>query len=109
MDELLAQLVRAERRPGIALAIGAGALVAAAVLVFALRGGAPLVTCEAPARDVATVWSPVMAVELHRGGQGAHAAVLEAAFRGWQAERTRACTTPLHVQQAQLQCLDGVL
>ncbi|HEX7836251.1 MAG TPA: serine/threonine-protein kinase, partial [Kofleriaceae bacterium] len=39
MDALLAQIVRVERRPGIALGIGVGALVAASVLVLAMRAG----------------------------------------------------------------------
>jgi len=80
------------------------------VLVFALRPGAvPPPVCESPARDIATVWSPVIAGELRAKTSEAHEAVLAAAFRDWQTTRTAACTAPPQVRQAQLQCLDGVL
>ena len=109
MDALLAQLVRAERRPGVAIAIVVGALVATGVLLVALRGrDAPIIACEPPARDVATVWSPAIAEPL-RAGHAAQVAVLDASLRDWQAARTQACNAPPSVKQAQLQCLDGVL
>jgi len=108
MNALLARLVRAERRPGLALAIAGGAAVAAAVAFVALRGGAPAPACPAPARDPATVWSPAIAAEL-RVASESHAAALDAAFDEWRAARTEACRAPPQVQPAQLQCLDGVL
>jgi predicted Ser/Thr protein kinase len=109
MDALLAQLVRAERRPGIAIAIVVGTLVGAGALLLALRGrDAPVAACEPPARAVAAVWSPAIADPL-RASHAAQVAVLDAALRDWQAARAQACGAPLSVQQAQLQCLDGVL
>jgi len=110
MDALLGQLARAKRRPRVAFAIAGGMLAAAAVLFVALRpGGAPVPVCEAPARDVTGVWSPAIAADLRARTSSAHAAVLEAAYRGWQSARTLACRAPPQVKQAQLQCLDGVL
>src|SRR5215470_10802797 len=54
MEALLARLVRVQRRPGIALAIAAGALAGIAALTVALRGGdAPVALCDPLARDVA--------------------------------------------------------
>jgi predicted Ser/Thr protein kinase len=108
MDALLGQLARAKRGPR--LAIAGGMLAAAAVLVVALRpAGAPGPACEAPARDVTGVWSPAIAADLRARTSSAHAAVLEAAYQGWQSARTLACSAPPQVNQAQLQCLDGVL
>jgi tRNA A-37 threonylcarbamoyl transferase component Bud32 len=109
MNALLVQLARAERRPRVAFAIAGGTLAAAAVFVAMRSDRAPWPACEAPARDVATVWSPVIAADLRAKTSDAHAAVLEAAYRAWQAARTQACNEPLRVKQAQLQCLDGVL
>jgi predicted Ser/Thr protein kinase len=108
MDALLAQLARAQRRPGVARAIGGGALIAAGALVFALRPDAPP-ACEPPARDVATVWSPAIAAELGAKTSAAHATVLAAAYHDWERARAAACTAPPQVRQAQLSCLDGVL
>ncbi|HEU4732346.1 MAG TPA: serine/threonine-protein kinase, partial [Kofleriaceae bacterium] len=58
MDTLLAEIVRAERRPGFAFAIGAGALVAASVLVLAMRAGDELAAprCPPPVLDPDQVW-----------------------------------------------------
>jgi predicted Ser/Thr protein kinase len=110
MDALLERLQRARLRPGRALAITGGALIAALALVFALRPGAPpSPACEPPARDVAMVWSPAIAAELRAKTSEAHAAALDAAFRDWQGARTAACSAPPQVRQAQLSCLDGVL
>ena len=110
MEALLARLVRVQRRPGIALAIGAGALAAAAALVFARRGGdAPVALCNPPARDVAAVWSPAIRAELAAATSDAHVAVLDTAYWGWRAARGAACGAPPQVRPAQLACLDGVL
>jgi hypothetical protein len=110
MDALLARIQRARRRPGVALAITGGALIAAVALVFALRPGAfPSSACEPPARDLATVWSPAIVAELRAKTSDAHTVVLDAAFRDWQGARTAACNAPPQVRQAQLSCLDGVL
>ncbi|HSS00348.1 MAG TPA: serine/threonine-protein kinase [Kofleriaceae bacterium] len=110
MDALLARLVRAERRPGLAFGIAGGAVVAGAVAIVALRaGGTAPRLCPPPARDLATVWSPAIAGELRAKSSDAHAAALDAAFREWQTVRAQVCDAPAQVQQAQLVCLDGVL
>src|SRR5262249_41444983 len=76
MEALLARLVRIQRRPGIALAIGAVALAAMiGVLVSGLRGGdAPVALCDPPARDVAAVWSPAIRAQLQAATSDAHVA-----------------------------------
>ena len=110
MDALLGELARAKRRPWVASAIAGGTLAAAVVLFVATRpGSAAAPACEPPARDVTTVWSPAIAADLRTKTSGAHVAVLESAYRGWQAARSMACSAPPQVEQAQLQCLDGVL
>ncbi|HEU4732723.1 MAG TPA: protein kinase, partial [Kofleriaceae bacterium] len=110
MEALLAGLVRAERRPAAAAAIAATAGLAAAVLVVALRASAaPSPACEPPARDPAAVWSPVVAAITRGSTSRAHEAVLDAAFRDWQATRDRACSAPPQVRHEQLRCLDQVL
>ena len=111
MTALIAQLERAQRRRGIAIAIaGAAVAVAAGVAWFALRGGPPpIAACEPPAHDPTAIWSPAIAADLRVKTSGAHAAVLETAFRDWQAARTQACGAAPQIQQAQLACLDGVL
>ena len=110
MDALLAQLVHAQRRSGVASAIAGGALVAAAALVVALRAGdAPAPACEPPERDVNAVWSPAIATEVRAKTSDAHVTVLAAAYKDWQTARTAACSAPPKVRQAQLSCLDGVL
>jgi tRNA A-37 threonylcarbamoyl transferase component Bud32 len=109
MEALLARLVRVQRRPGIALAIAAGALGGIAALVFALRGGdAPVALCDPPARDVAAVWSPANRAQL-QATSDADVAVLDTASWGWRAARIAACGAPPQVRQRQLDCLDGVL
>src|SRR6185295_8701557 len=60
MDVLLAQIVRVERRPDIALALGVVALVAAGVLILAIRAGDELGArsdCQPPVLDPEQVWS----------------------------------------------------
>ncbi|HUJ56852.1 MAG TPA: serine/threonine-protein kinase, partial [Kofleriaceae bacterium] len=63
MDELLAALARAERRPRVAV-LGASAVVAAAMLYAALGRGAVAPSCPAPARPLGEAWSPVDAAAL---------------------------------------------
>jgi predicted Ser/Thr protein kinase len=110
MEALLARLVRVQRRPGIALAIAAGALGGIAALTLALRGGdAPVALCDPPAREVATVWSPAIRARLQATTSDAHVAVLDTAYWGWRAARGAACGAPPQVRQRQLDCLDGVL
>jgi predicted Ser/Thr protein kinase len=109
MEALLAQLVRAQRRPVIAVALATGAIVAAAVVVLALRGGdAALAACGPPERDVETVWSPALRGQTQVNSSAAHAAVLDAASWRWRAVREAACRAPLQGRPAQLACLDGV-
>jgi hypothetical protein len=110
MDALLARLARARRGPRFTFAITGGTLAVATVLILALRPDevrAP--TCEPPAHDLATVWSPTIAAELRAKTSAAHATVLEIAYSDWQAARAAACTVPPQIREAQLLCLDGAL
>jgi hypothetical protein len=110
MKALLAHLARAQRRPGVALAIAGGALAAAAALVLGLRGGdAPVAPCDPSKPDLAAVWSPGLRADLAAKTSDAHVAALDMASWSWQAARTAACGAPPQVRQAQLACLDGVL
>jgi hypothetical protein len=110
MDAVLGRLQRARRRPGVAVAIAAAGLVAAAVLLVAVRGeDASTAPCEPSMMDAARVWSPALAAEVRARMSAAHEQVLAAAFRDWQASRAKACTAPPNVRIEQLQCLDGVL
>jgi predicted Ser/Thr protein kinase len=110
MEALLARLVRVQRRPGIALAIAAGALGGIAALTLALRGGdAPVAPCDPPAQQVAAVWSPAIRAQLQATTSDAHVAVLDTAYWGWRAVRGAACGAPPQVRQPQLACLDGAL
>ena len=109
MDALLGQLARVNRRPVVAAAIAVAVAGLIAVIV-ALRAAAPPdAACDAPARNLAAVWSPAIAAEVRAKTSAAHAAVLDAAYRGWQATRATACAAPSSVRHAQLPCLDGVL
>src|SRR5215468_9888081 len=110
MDALLAQIARAERRPGIALAIVAGAVVAAGVLVLALRAGDQLIArsrCEPPVFDPAQVWSPAARGALT--GQAAAVGQLDAELAAWRAARAAACRVEPAARSPRLACLDGVL
>jgi predicted Ser/Thr protein kinase len=109
MDALLARIVRVERRPGIALALAGGALVAAAVLVLALRAGDERASprCEPPVLDPAQVWSPAT-----HPGAGKHTAAarqLDTEIAAWGTARATACQVVPVVRAPRLACLDGVL
>ena len=110
MDALLAQIVRVERRPGIALAIGLGALVAASVLVVAMRAGDELAArprCAPPLLEPAQVWSP----EAHEaiGKQTVAARQLDAEIVAWGTARATTCKVEPITRAPRLLCLDGVL
>jgi len=110
MDALLARIARAERRPGIAVAIAAGALVAASVLILAMRAGGELAArprCEPPVLDPSQVWSSEARAGL--GPQTAAARALEAELARWRAARATACTVAPTTRAPRLACLDGVL
>jgi len=115
MDALLTRLVRAHRwRPLAAVGrIAALAALAAAAVVVLVVSGHPdqvaAVTCEPPARELATVWSPALRAEARGRTSDAHVAVLDTAYWSWRAARVRACGAPPQVRQVQLQCLDGAL
>ena len=110
MDALLARLVRAQRRPGVALAIAVAAIATAAVAVVVLRpAAAPVAACEPPARDIDTVWSPAIRSEFAAKTSAEHVAVLDMAYWNWRAVRSTACHAPPQIRQTQLQCLDGAL
>ena len=109
MDTLLVQIVRAERRPGIALAIVVGALVAAGVLIAAVRAGDELAArpCEPPTFDPAQVWSAAARTAL--GAQAVAARQIDAEVAGWTTARAAACKLEPVVRAPRLACLDGVL
>jgi predicted Ser/Thr protein kinase len=109
MDALLGQLVRAERRPGVAFTIIAFALTAAFLLYLSRAPATAAPTCAPPARDLAGVWSPKLTAELIASGHADHARVLGAAVADWQVTRAGVCHGPAQLQPAQLACLDGVL
>ncbi len=107
MDALLAAIVRAERRPTLALAIVGGALVVAAGLFVALgRSGE---TCAPPALEPSRVWSIERALALGNADQAPGAEAIAADFTRWREVRARACKADTPVRAARLACLDGVL
>jgi serine/threonine protein kinase len=98
MNALLTQLVRAQPRPGIALALAGAALAGVTALVIALYPAEPSAPgCEPPARNVTAVWSPAVAADPRAKTSEAHAAVLETAYRDWQTARADACNAPPQV------------
>ncbi|MBV8763011.1 MAG: protein kinase [Deltaproteobacteria bacterium] len=108
MDALLAALTRAERRPGVAVVIGSGAIVAAATLYLALSNRSTGPDCRAPVIDPG-FWSANRAAELARADQGPAAAAIQADFDRWKGARARACSANVADREARLGCLDGVL
>jgi predicted Ser/Thr protein kinase len=106
LEALLARIKRAERRPGIAIAIVIGALAIAGSIVFALRdrGATVADACPAPVLDP----TPTVAQLAELGPQWESAALLRDAAAGWQRERTRACALPVATRGTQLGCLDRV-
>ena len=110
MDALLAQIVRVERRPGLALALGVGALVAGGVLLLAMRAGDELAahpSCDPPALDPAQVWSA--SAHAGVGKQTAAAALLDADLAAWGTARAAACKVAPAARAPRLACLEGVL
>ncbi len=110
MDVLLNRIVRVERRPGIALGLGIGAVIAAGVLLLALRAGDHLVVrprCQPPAFDPAQVWSP--AARSGVGKQALAAREIDAEVAAWGRARDAACQIEPVARAPQLSCLDGVL
>jgi len=110
MDALLAQIVRVERRPGIALAVGVGVLVAASVLIVAMRAGDELAArprCQPPALDPAQVWPAHAHGEL--GKQVVAGKLLDADVAAWTTARDATCKVEPVTRAPRLLCLDGVL
>ncbi|HSN29299.1 MAG TPA: serine/threonine-protein kinase, partial [Kofleriaceae bacterium] len=108
MDALLAALRRAERRPGVAVVIASGAIVAAAALYLVLANRSSGPDCRAPVIDPG-FWSANRVAELARADQAPAAAAIQADFDRWNGARARACTAPVAEREARLACLDGVL
>jgi predicted Ser/Thr protein kinase len=107
LEALLARIKRAERRPGLAIAIVVGALAIAGSIVFALRDrGAAVVAdaCPAPVLDP----TPTAAQLAELGPSWESAALLRDAAAGWQRERTVACALPAAARATRLGCLDRV-
>jgi tRNA A-37 threonylcarbamoyl transferase component Bud32 len=111
MTALLQRLGPTRRvRVAVAVATALGAIAVAGAVADALHPDEPAApSCEAPARDVASVWSPSIAAELRAATSDGHAAAFGAAYRDWQIARVAACHASPGIRAAQLQCLDGVL
>ncbi len=111
MEALLDELRPRRRRPLIAIAIAASAVVAAAVaFVLVARHDEPARTCELPPVDPAQVWSPQKAAALapaHR----ADIRMIDNTLRTWHEARQRTCSLPsTNPERAmRLACLDGAL
>jgi predicted Ser/Thr protein kinase len=110
MDALLAQIVRVGRRPRIALAIGVGVLVAASVLLVAMRAGDELAArprCPPPVLDPDQVWAPAMHARI--GKQTIAAGLLDREIAAWRTAHATACKVEPIARAPRLLCLDGVL
>lgn len=110
MEALIAAITRAQRRPGIALAIGGGALAlgATAVVVFG-HGADPAPGCPAPALDPQSVWSAKDAEALRAAHRDRAATTFERDMQAWLETRQRACRATPAEREARSSCLDGVL
>jgi predicted Ser/Thr protein kinase len=113
MDALLAAIARADRRPILAAAAVALALLAGAIAWSAFGRGAPLslptpAACPAPPLDPDAVWSAARRQAL-ASRRGVEARMLDGDFTAWQAARARACTAGMATQTPQQVCLDAVL
>jgi predicted Ser/Thr protein kinase len=110
MDALLAQIVRVERRPGIALTIAVASLIAAAVLVVAMRAGDELAArprCQAPLLDPDQVWSVNARTGVDK--QTVAAGLLDREIAAWGTAHAAACKLEPGARAPRLWCLDGVL
>jgi predicted Ser/Thr protein kinase len=111
MEALLVAMIRAERRPVVALTIGACAVVAAAIGYVAVgRSAIPMAAaavCPPAALDPAVVWPDGAVATFEAAGRGLEARMLDGDLRTWKAARAQACAAP--GSAARLACLDGVL
>jgi hypothetical protein len=108
MDALLDELARGERAPTLAVAAIGLAIVAGVVLYLALaRGGGA--ACEAPARELASVWPADAGKLLVAAGRGELAAAFDRDSAAWRAGRDAACAMPRERRAQRLACLDGTL
>ena len=113
MDALLAAIGRADRRPLLAVAAAALALVVGAVAFHAFGRAEPApapapVVCPAPPLDPDVVWSDARRQAL-AGQRGVEARVLDVDFAAWQGARARVCATDVAAHTPQQACLDAVL
>jgi hypothetical protein len=107
MDALLSAIVRAERRPTLAIALVSGAVVVAAGLFVALGRSGDV--CPPPMLDPSTVWSFERVLALGYANQASGAEAISVDFTRWREVRIRACKAETPVRAARLACLDGVL
>jgi tRNA A-37 threonylcarbamoyl transferase component Bud32 len=108
MNALLARLARTPRpRLAIGLAAAAAAVAAVAIVVAVTRsrGGLAAPPCVPAARDVATVWSPLVRQRV-AADRGELVKAIDANTAGWTTARAAACSAH---DTEQLACLDGVL
>ncbi|HEX4418024.1 MAG TPA: protein kinase [Kofleriaceae bacterium] len=110
MDALLAQIVRVERRPALALALGVGALLVAAIVFVAVRAGDELAAhprCQPSVLQPERVWSP--SSHTAAGRQTVAARLLDREVAAWGTAHAAACQLGPVERAPKLWCLDGVL
>jgi len=110
IDALLARIVRIERRARVAVALAVGAVLAACVLVAAMRAGGELAArprCQPPSLDPAQVWPGGVRAAL--GTQIAAGKAIDADVAAWRAARATTCELEPVSRAPRLACLDGVL
>lgn len=114
MDELLARIARAERRPWVALSVAGGVAIVAIGAVVLVRGGGggqsgvDVAACPEPVLSPDVVWPATATAELVAKGQAPAARLIAADDRAWRAQRRAACAMPPTRRAAVLTCLDGV-
>ncbi len=106
MHELIAKLGERDRRTGVVL-IGAGAALAAVLVLFVLRssGGPATPACVRPVIEPDAMWNDTVRMTLAKGRQAGQARNLAADVQTWKETRAKACTSDVGA----LTCLDGVI
>lgn len=109
MDALLTAITRAERRPGVALALGGGALFVAIGVFLVVARGSSAPSCAVPAVDPNAAWNSKDAAALRQQHRDLAADTLDRDMREWLQARASACQAPAASREPALACLDGVI
>jgi hypothetical protein len=111
MEALIDAITRAQRRPGVALALGGGALAlgGVAIALFGRGHGTSTPSCPAPVLDPQIVWSGKDAAAMRERKQHITADAFDRNVQAWLKVRHSACTAAPAVREARLTCLDGLL